>query len=127
MIEAVKKQVELCEKFIKDNIILGHTVTKDSYDLDVTVESIENIEVDSKRFVIDFKCKDLKGIETEVSYFSNSSTNNFNNNRKRVFSLQYNALKATIEYHKQKIEDYTQKIQQLEEECNRNEDTNCKA
>ena len=116
MIEAVKKQVELCEKFIKDNIILGHTMTKDDYGFDTIVESIECIKVDNKKFLIYFKCKDPKGIETEVTYFSDISRNNFNNNRKKAFSLQYNAMKATLEYHKQKIEEYTQKIQQLEKE-----------
>ena len=116
MLEAVKKQVELCEKFIKDNIILGHTMTKDYDGFDVIIESIDDIAIDSKRFVVYFKCKHLNGLETDVAYFSNSSNNIFNNNRKKAFSLQYNSLKATLVYHKQKIEEYTQKIQQLEKE-----------
>lgn len=119
MLEAVKKQVELCDKFLKDNIILGHTMTKDDYGSDTIVESISYISVDNTRFVISFKCKDLKGIDTDLTYISNVDKNNFNNDRKKAFSLQYNATKATLEYLKQKTEEYTEKLKQLEEECNK--------
>lgn len=119
MLEAVKKQVELCEKFIKDNIILGHTMTKDCHDIDVIVESIEDIRVDSKRFRIYFKCRTFDDHKTEVLYCSDIGHNDFNNDRKKAYSLQLNKLKPALEYYTKKMYEYEQKIQQLEEEYNK--------
>lgn len=116
MIEAVKKQIELCDKFIEDNIILGKTMTKDCHDSDVIVESIEDIRVNSKSFRIYFKCRTFDDHRTDVLYCSDIGVNDFNNDIKKVYSLQLNKLKPALKYHTQKMYEYTQKIQQLEKE-----------